>query len=128
MMEIDWLNYIVSILSVIAAAIPLVFYLIQYVKEAVKQRNWQLVLNWVIDLMQAAETKFEQGADRKEWVLTMLKANADCVNYDIDYDAIADMIDSLCCLSKAINGGESAHTDDGAQEELGSDPDAVGIQ
>ena len=116
MMEIDWLNYIVSILSGIAAAIPLVFYLIQYVKEAVKQRNWQLVLNWVIDLMQAAETKFESGADRKEWVLTMLKANADCVNYDIDYNAIADMIDSLCSMSKAINGAKPAQTDDGGKD------------
>ena len=38
----------------------------------------------------------------------MLKASADGINYDIDYDAIADMIDSLCNMSKIINAPAAA--------------------
>ena len=102
----DWmeiLKYIAAIASGLAAAIPLVIQLIKYVKQAVKERNWGVVLSKVMSLMETAETKFAEGAERKEWVLAMLKASADSINYDIDYDAIGEMIDSLCVMSKIIN-------------------------
>lgn len=102
----DWmeiLKHIAAIASGLAAAIPLVIQLIKYVKQAVKERNWGVVLSKVMSLMETAETKFAEGAERKEWVLAMLKASADSINYDIDYDAIGEMIDSLCDMSKIIN-------------------------
>ena len=108
-MEMEWVKLAVSILSGLAAAIPLVIKLIEYVQKAVKERNWNQVLEMVMNLMETAETKFESGAERKEWVLSMLKASADSINYDIDYQAIGDMIDSLCDFSKVINpASESA--------------------
>lgn len=102
----DWmevLKYIAAICSGLAATIPLVIQLVKYVKQAVKERNWGIVLQKVMELMQIAETKFKEGAERKEWVLAMLKASADSINYDIDYDTISEMIDSLCDMSKVIN-------------------------
>lgn len=102
-MEMEWVKLAVSILSGLAAAIPLVIKLVEYVQKAIKERNWNQVLKIVMELMETAETKFESGAERKEWVLSMLKASADSINYDIDYQAIGDMIDSLCDFSKVIN-------------------------
>ncbi len=102
-MEKDYVGLIVSILSGLAAAIPLVIQLIKYVKQAVREKNWNQVLKKVVDLMETAETKFAEGAERKEWVIAMLKASADGINYDIDYDAIGEMIDRLCDMSKIIN-------------------------
>lgn len=102
-MEKDYVGLIISILSGLAAAIPLVIQLIKYVKQAVKEKNWNQVLKKVVDLMETAETKFAEGAERKEWVIAMLKASADGINYDIDYDAIGEMIDRLCDMSKIIN-------------------------
>lgn len=102
-MEMEWVKLIISILSGLAAAIPLVIKLVEYVQKAVKERNWNQVLKMVMNLMETAETKFESGAERKEWVLSMLKASADSINYDIDYQAIGEMIDSLCDFSKVIN-------------------------
>lgn len=61
------------------------------------------VKDMVMNLMQTAETKFETGAERKEWVLAMVKASADTIDYDIDMDAISDLIDSLCNMSKVVN-------------------------
>ena len=107
----DWievLKYIAAIASGLAAAIPLVIQLVKYVKQAVKERNWGVVLGKVMSLMEIAETKFKEGAERKEWVLAMLKAGADSINYDIDYDAIAELIDSLCDMSKIINSAAPA--------------------
>lgn len=112
-MDMEWLKYLVSILSGLAAAIPLVVQLVKYVQEAVKQRNWSVVLAKVVDLMETAETKFEEGAERKEWVLAMLKASADGINYDIDYEAIANMIDDLCDMSKIINPSVSQEKEKG---------------
>lgn len=102
-MDMEWTKYLVSILSGLVALIPLVAKLIKYVEASVKEKNWTELLTRVVSLMEVAETKFSDGAERKEWVLAMLKASADEINYDINYDAIADMIDSLCDMSKVIN-------------------------
>ena len=67
----EWVDYVVAILSGLAATIPLVVQLIKYVKQAVKERNWAQVLEKVISLMETAETKFKEGAERKEWVLAV---------------------------------------------------------
>lgn len=107
----DWmevLKFIAAIASGLAATIPLVIQLVKYVKQAIKEKNWNVVLGKVMDLMQTAETKFDEGAERKEWVLAMLRASADGINYDIDYDAIGEMIDSLCAMSKVINPANPA--------------------
>ena len=102
-MEMEWVKLIISILSGLIATIPLVIKLVEYVQKAVKERNWNQVLKMVMNLMETAETKFESGAERKEWVLSMLKASVDSINYDIDYQVISEMIDSLCDFSKIIN-------------------------
>lgn len=99
----EWINYTVSVLSGLAVAIPLVVKLVEYVKKAVKEKNWNQVLKLVMDLMAEAEKKFETGAEKKEWVLALVKASADSINYDIDTNAIGELIDSLCDMSKAVN-------------------------
>lgn len=99
----EWINYAVSVLSGLAVAIPLVVKLVEYVKKAVKEKNWNQLLKLVMNLMTEAEKKFETGAEKKEWVLTMIKASADSINYDIDTNAIGELIDSLCDMSKAVN-------------------------
>lgn len=102
-MEMDWVGLVVSILSGLAAAIPLVVQLVNYVQKAVKEKNWNKMLEMVMDLMETAESMFESGADRKEWVIAMVKSSADTINYDIDIEAISALIDSLCDMSKVVN-------------------------
>ena len=102
----DWtemLGYATTIVVGLATIIPLVIQLVKYVKQAIMEKNWAVVLAKVIELMQVAEVKFKEGAERKEWVLAMLKASADSINYNIDYDVISELIDTLCAMSKKIN-------------------------
>ena len=80
---------------------------VEYVQKAVKEKNWEKMLELVMDLMEVAETKFESGADKKEWVLAMVKGSADSINYDIDIDAIGALIDSLCDMSRVVNAPEA---------------------
>lgn len=106
----DWmeiLKLVAAVASGLAAAIPLAIKLVECAKQVIKERNWSIVIQKVMDLMEVAETKFAEGAERKEWVLAMLKASADGINYDINYDAIANMIDRLCDMSKIVNAAVS---------------------
>lgn len=97
----EWVKYAVSILSSLAVAIPLVVSLINYVKKAIQERGNLMKL--VMNLMSEAEKKFDNGADRKEWVIAMVQASASTINYPVDINALSDLIDKLCTMSKAVN-------------------------
>ena len=98
-----WYEMITSILSGLVVAIPLVVKLVEYVTKSVKERNWNNLLNLVMKLMAEAESKFDNGRDRKDWVLAMICTSADTINYDIDIEQVSDLIDSLCAMSKTVN-------------------------
>ena len=97
------MQFILSIISGLAVAIPLVLKLIEYVKKAVKEKNWNQLLKLVMSYMEEAEKKFEDGASRKEWTMGMIENSAEVVNYDIDMQVVSDLIDSLCAMSKVVN-------------------------
>ena len=107
-MEYNWVGVIVSILSGVAATVPLAIKLVEYVEKAIKERNWSKVVELVIALMQEAEEKLTVGADKKQWVLAMVKASSDTIDFDIDISQIGDLIDSLCDMSKVINAPAEA--------------------
>lgn len=99
----EWVEFALSIVAGLAAAIPLVIKLVEYVQKAVKEKNWCTMLDMVMTYMETAEGKFETGAEKKEWVLAMVKASADTINYNIDLNVIGKMIDDLCDMSNVIN-------------------------
>ena len=99
----EWLEICASIVAGLAAAIPLVIKLVEYVQKAVKEKNWNAVLTMVMNYMSIAEEKFDNGADRKEWVLAMVAESARTINYDIDLNVISDLVDSLCNMTKVVN-------------------------
>lgn len=98
-----WLQAIISLLSGLLALIPLVMKLVQYVKALSKEKNWNQALKLVMSLMAQAELQFDNGADRKEFVLKELQAMANTLNFEIDWNVISDMIDTICEVSKKIN-------------------------
>lgn len=99
----QWYEILISVLTGLATVIPLVVQLVKYVEKAAKEKNWADLLALITNLMKEAESKFSTGADRKEWVLVMVKASADTINYDIDLEQVAKLIDDLCEMSKVVN-------------------------
>ena len=110
----EYLDVILSIVAGLAAAIPLVIKLVQYVQKAIKEKNWGQLLDLVMSLMEEAEQKFTDGATRKEWVMAMVATSAESINYDVDIAAISELIDSLCDLSNKVN----SPADEPAKAEL----------
>ena len=99
----DWIAIIVKILSGLIIIIPLVAELVKYVKKSIKEKNWSKLLELILKLMAEAETKFDTGATRKEWVLAMVQASADTINYEVNIKEVSDLIDNLCKMSKTVN-------------------------
>lgn len=97
------INVIVAVLAGLATCIPLVLKLVQYVKKAAQEKNWNALLGLVMKLMEQAEKKFEDGATRKEWVMAMVQTSAEYINYPVDVTALSDLIDQLCNLTKKVN-------------------------
>lgn len=102
-MDINWPELIIRILPGLATSIVLVIKLIQYIQKYTKEKNWPEMLDFLMDLMKTAEDKFENGADRKQWVMAMMKAAADQLNYDLNMDVISEMIDSMCDMANVVN-------------------------
>ena len=69
-------SLIVALLSGLATCIPLAYKLVQYVKKATQEKNWNALLGLVINLMEQAEKKFTDGATRKEWMMAMVQTSA----------------------------------------------------
>lgn len=102
-MDMELIKLIISALPCIVAIITLVYQLVKYIRQVVKEKRWPELLSIVMNYMERAETMFESGADRKEWVMAMVKASADTAKYEVDIDAISEMIDSMCDISKVVN-------------------------
>lgn len=102
----EWYEVLISVLTGLAATIPLVVELVKYVKESVKEKNWGKLVSLVLTLVQEAEEKFDNGADRREWVLSMVQASATTINYDVNLDLVGELVDNLCVMSKSVNASK----------------------
>lgn len=102
----DILNFLLSNLTAILTIITLIVALVKYVKKAIKEKNWSKVIDLVVKYMKEAEEKFDNGADRKEWVLAMIKVSSETIKFDINYDEVSALIDDLCSMSKVVNAPE----------------------
>lgn len=92
----------------IAALIVLIVKLVQYVKQSIMLKNWPDLLGLLHEYIAQAEQKFDNGADRKQWVMSMIQATANRVNYPLDMNLIGALIDDLCKLTKEVNVGVKA--------------------
>ena len=112
-----WIQIAISILSGIAVAIPLIIKLVNVVKDSVKEKNWNLLMKMTMDYMTEAEKNIASGAERKQWVMSMVIASAANINYtmtDDDVKKIEDLIDAICDASKILNN--SANKDAALKE------------
>lgn len=98
-----WTTIILPIISGLVAAVPLVIKLVEYVQKVAKEKNWRAVVQLVLKLMAEAEQNYANGAERKEYVMSSIKAMEETLQYDIDEKAIGELIDSIVLATKKIN-------------------------
>lgn len=96
-------KYLPSILVGIAVLIPFVIALVKYVTKAAQDKNWNIIVKMVLDLMVQAEKDYSTGAERKEFVMNQLRVMATTVDFEIDWDKVSDLIDALCDMAHEVN-------------------------
>ena len=99
----EWYEILINVLSGLAVTIPLVIKLVEWVSKAIQEKNWNQLVTLVMNLMAEAECKFDNGADRKTWVIGMVEASAKTINYNVDLEQVGILIDALCAMSKQVN-------------------------
>lgn len=96
-------KYLPPILVGLAVLIPMVIALIKYVTKAVEDKNWNIIVKMVLDLMVQAEKDYSTGAEKKKFVMNQLRIAAKTVDFEIDWDKVSDLIDALCEMAKEVN-------------------------
>ena len=96
-------QFICIILAGAATAAPLVLKLVQYVRIAAREKNWMRLLSLVLGLMEKAEGIFEDGPQRKAYVMTAVKNLADTLGCEVNEEELGRLIDSLCAMSRKVN-------------------------
>ena len=96
-------KYLPPILVGLAILIPMMIALIKYVNKAAEDKNWNVIVKMVLDLMVQAEQDYSTGAERKEFVMNQLKVMAKTVDFEIDWDKVSDLIDALCDMAHEVN-------------------------
>jgi len=106
-----WVELILAVVAGILTCIPLVIKLIEHVQASIREKNWPEIMELVMDLMADAEKMFDEGSERKEWVMDQIVFVSDHVDYDINMAVVSNMIDAMCAMSKAVNVREKGPTD-----------------
>lgn len=112
------ISLIVAVLTGLATCVPLAYKLVEYVKKATQEKNWAALLGLVVSLMEEAEQKFSDGATRKEWVMAMVQTSAEYINYPLDTEALSELIDALCDMTKVVNPPADEERPEGDAERL----------
>ena len=98
-----WTTIILPIITGLVATIPLVIKLVEYIQKTIKEKNWQAVVQLVLALMKEAEQNYSNGADKKAYVMSSIKAMESSLQYDVDENAISSLIDAVVDATKKIN-------------------------
>ena len=99
----EFIKYLPTVLIGLAVVIPLIVALVKYIAKATEEKNWNIIVKMVLDLMVQAEKDYSSGAERKEFVLNQLKVAAKTIDFEIDWDKVSDLIDALCAMAKEVN-------------------------
>ena len=99
----EWLELILAILSGIATCIPLAIKLVNVIRDLYKEKNWSKLIVIVNNFITEAETLYQDGASKKEYVINSVMAISKTIDYPVDKEMLSELIDSLVTLSKKVN-------------------------
>ena len=99
----DYYHNIVYILAGLIVVVFIGMQLFAKIKPYLTNGQWYIPVIQAIQFMAIAEDKFDNGADRKVWVMETLKEAMTKLNIECNYEAISNMIDAICRLSKILN-------------------------
>lgn len=102
----NYIQLIVLVFAALAVLIPLGVKLYRTSQDLIREKNWPRLVAALSKYMEEAERLFEEGADRKVWVLSMIQSTAEQLDYTLtetDMKNLGDLIDTLIEMTKVVN-------------------------
>lgn len=103
----DYIEIVNTIIGSLIVGIPSLIALIKLFKKFVKEKNWNVILNILPDLIiKAEEFSHFNGNEKKEWVKSNLRTYCAENNIDFDVDKFEKEITAIVDLTKKVNKRE----------------------
>lgn len=96
-------HMIKSIIIVAIIVVILAIRLTQYIQSKKDINHYNHLAKIIMNLLLTAEEEFDNGKDRKEYVMNNVKSLNKIFGHNLDLDQISKMIDSIVDVTKKIN-------------------------
>ena len=87
------ITLIVGLIGAIAALVPTIIKMVKALRELIKNKQWQKIVELAINAMKEAEGLFQEGTDKLEYAMKTLKAACKELNNELDDILNIDMSD-----------------------------------
>lgn len=104
----EWIECAFIIINGLLVSIPLACKFYKVMKQLSKEKQWNVLMDILLELMKSAEKQFSEGAAKKAWVLNEIRVAAEKIDYEYDVVAeqkISDMIDKICEAAHELQKG-----------------------
>lgn len=81
---ITLITLIVGLIGAIAALIPTIIKMVKALRELIKNKQWQKIIELAISAMKEAEGLFQEGTDKLEYAMKTVKAACKELNIALD--------------------------------------------
>lgn len=98
-----WAKIICAIIAGIAVLIPIIVYAVKYIKKLISDGSLVDMFNLVMNLVPIAEQMFEEGTDKKKFVLDTIEKFSTENALTFDRDKVSELIDAIVAVTKFVN-------------------------
>lgn len=82
----NWIDLIIAICGAVSVIVPLAIKLYTTTKQLVQEKNYTKIISGIAEIAKEAEGLFDNGTERREYVLNILKVTSD--NLGVPYDEV----------------------------------------
>lgn len=99
----EWIDLIVAICGAISVIVPLAIKYIKAIKTIIKEKNYAKILEIMKDAAVEAEKLYKDGAEKRKYVLDIIKVSCDDLKVEYDEAKFDDALTNFIAATKAIN-------------------------
>lgn len=85
------ITLIVGLIGAIAALVPTIIKMVKALRELIKNKQWQKIVELAINAMKEAEGLFQEGTDKLEYAMKTVKAACKELNIELDDTLVANL-------------------------------------
>lgn len=98
-----WFEIVIQIVLILVSVTPLVIALINFVRKCATEKNWKALVKVALHVITEAESKFDNGDDKLDYAISVIKTAAKDIEYEISEEEIKTLINDVIAVTKQVN-------------------------